>query len=183
MVFIIAPFYTAYTTVIIFLFSIFPSNCWKSSALNCNINKRLPRILRTVESTWFVSFRIADLFLYPVWTPLVCGFVLSNTTSCTPIWNEKWSHRDVIRNYACHSPLEPAVSLPCSQELATSPYPEPLQTSPWFHSIYGRCILILCSRLQLGLSSGLFPLGSPTKVMQYLRFQVGNEAAKTLLWV
>ena len=40
--------------------------------------------------------------------------------------------------------------------------------SCWLY--FGTYILILCSHLHLGLSSGVIPLGSPTEVMQYLRF-------------
>ena len=50
--------------------------------------------------------------------------------------------------------MEPEGLLPYSQEPASCPYPEP-----------DRSILILSSHRRLGLPSGLYPLGFPTKVL------------------
>jgi hypothetical protein len=55
--------------------------------------------------------------------------------------------------------METEGSLPCSQEPSTDTYPEPDQFSP-YHPI-----LILSIHLCLGLPSGLFPYGFPTKVL------------------
>jgi hypothetical protein len=60
--------------------------------------------------------------------------------------------------------MEPEASLPCSQEPSTRPYPEPDQSSP-SHPISLRYILILSPHLHLGLASGLFPSGFPTKIL------------------
>jgi hypothetical protein len=62
--------------------------------------------------------------------------------------------------------MEPEGSLPCSQEPSTGPYPEPDRSSP-YHPILSllRSILILSTHLRLGLPSGLFPPGFPTKIM------------------
>jgi hypothetical protein len=52
--------------------------------------------------------------------------------------------------------MEPEGSLPCSQQPATCPYPEPNEsTSP--NPISVRSILMLSSHLRLGLPSGLLP--------------------------
>jgi hypothetical protein len=55
--------------------------------------------------------------------------------------------------------MEPGVSLPCSREPSTGPYPEPDQSNP-YHPIPLRSLLILSTHLRLGLSSGLFPSGT-----------------------
>jgi hypothetical protein len=53
-------------------------------------------------------------------------------------------------------------SLPYSQQPATGPYPEPDESSPLPPSfpVSLRSVLILFSRICLGLPSGLFPLVS-----------------------
>jgi hypothetical protein len=58
--------------------------------------------------------------------------------------------------------MEPEGSLPHSQQPATCPYPEPDEYSPC-HLTSRRSILILSSHIRLGLLSGLFPSGFPTK--------------------
>jgi hypothetical protein len=59
--------------------------------------------------------------------------------------------------------MQPEGSLPCSQEPSTGPYPEPDHSS-LYHPILSLLIsiLILPTRLRLGLPSGLFPSGFPT---------------------
>jgi len=61
--------------------------------------------------------------------------------------------------------MEPEGSLPCSQQLATSPYPEilpPHVPTPYI-LFFWRFILILSFLLRLGLRSSFFPSGFPTK--------------------
>ena len=58
--------------------------------------------------------------------------------------------------------MEHVGSLPHSQVPATCPYPESARSSP-YHFL--NSILILSSHLQLGLPSGLFPLGFPIKTL------------------
>ena len=57
--------------------------------------------------------------------------------------------------------MEPEGSLPHSQASANCPYPGPTQPSP--HPTSWRSILILSTHLHLGLPSGLFLCGFPTK--------------------
>jgi hypothetical protein len=61
---------------------------------------------------------------------------------------------------------EPEGSSPQSQQPATSPYPEPVESNPHPPKpIYLRSILIPTSHLRLGLTSGLFPSGFPAKTL------------------
>jgi hypothetical protein len=66
--------------------------------------------------------------------------------------------------------MEPEVSIPCSQEPSTGPYPEAtsIQTIP-SHPIYLRSILIL-SNPRLGRPSGLFLSGFPTNILYAFLF-------------
>jgi hypothetical protein len=57
--------------------------------------------------------------------------------------------------------MEPKGSLPHSQASATCPYPGPAQSSP--RPTSWRSIPILPTHLRLGLPSGLFQTGLPTK--------------------
>jgi len=54
--------------------------------------------------------------------------------------------------------------LPCSQELAAGPYPEPV-ASYLYLTHFPKIILILASHLRLCLPSGLFPSGFQNKIL------------------
>ena len=72
--------------------------------------------------------------------------------------------------------MEPEGSLTHSQDLATCPYPEPARSSPYPHiPTSWRSILILSSHVCLGLPSGLFPSGFPTKTLLYLYSYITNQ--------
>jgi hypothetical protein len=68
--------------------------------------------------------------------------------------------------------MEPEGSLPCSKQPSAGHYPEPDESNPHrpdlfpqdpFFNIY--IILILSSHVRLGIPSGLFPSGFPTKIL------------------
>ena len=61
--------------------------------------------------------------------------------------------------------MEPEGSLQHSQAPATCPYPEPNPSSPCPHPTSWIFILILYSHLCLGIPSGLFHSGFPTKIL------------------
>jgi len=50
-------------------------------------------------------------------------------------------------------------SIPCSQELATGPYPEPLENVP-----HSRSMLLLSFHLCLRRPNNVFPSGFPSKI-------------------
>jgi hypothetical protein len=78
--------------------------------------------------------------------------------------------------------MEPKGLLQVSQEPATGPYPEPDQ-SILHHPISLRPILILSTHLRLGLPSGLFPPGFPTKILYALFFVLMRVACPSHLIV
>ena len=81
---------------------------------------------------------------------------------------ESFLRSKLVCSYSKNSPhfMEPEGSLPHSQASATCPYPGPAQSSPYTHiAPRWRSILILSTLLRLGLPSGLFPSGFPTKTL------------------
>ena len=61
--------------------------------------------------------------------------------------------------------MDPEDLLPCSQKPATCSYTEPDRSSPCPHPTSLKSILILPSRVGIGLPSSLFPLRFPTKTL------------------
>jgi hypothetical protein len=61
--------------------------------------------------------------------------------------------------------MEPEGSLPSSKDPAIGPYYEPHASNPHFSTIFPSSTLILFFYLCLGLPSGLFPSGVPTKFL------------------
>jgi len=57
------------------------------------------------------------------------------------------------------------ISLSCSQDPTTGLYPEPDESSPHRLTIYYNIHSSISYHLHLGLPTGLFPLGFPTKVL------------------
>jgi hypothetical protein len=76
--------------------------------------------------------------------------------------------------------VETEGSLQCSQQLSTGPYPEPDESSPYPYTISLRFILILSTHLHLGLPSGLFSSGSPTKTLYEFLFSPCVLHAQTI---
>ena len=61
--------------------------------------------------------------------------------------------------------MEPECSLPHSQVPATYPYPEPARSSPCPHVLLPEDPSQYSPIYALGLPSGLFPSGFPTKIL------------------
>jgi hypothetical protein len=61
-------------------------------------------------------------------------------------------------------------SLPCSQKPATGSYPDKDESSLYHSVLFLRSLLILYSHLRLGLPTGLFHSGFPTKILYVLLF-------------
>jgi hypothetical protein len=59
-------------------------------------------------------------------------------------------------------------ALPCSQEPATGPYPEPDASNPRFPTLCLLRFILSPSYLRLGLPSGFFPSGFATKRTTWL---------------
>jgi hypothetical protein len=77
---------------------------------------------------------------------------------------EKAPVAQLLRNFQHF--METEGSLPCSQEPATSPSPDPNQSSPYHHILFiPRLNLILSTHLYLGLPSVIFPSSFPTSIL------------------
>jgi len=62
--------------------------------------------------------------------------------------------------------MEPEASLPCSQQLATGPYPEPAESTSHFPiPVRLTSIQVLSSHLHLSLLRGLFLTNFLTKIL------------------
>jgi hypothetical protein len=68
--------------------------------------------------------------------------------------------------------MDPQGSVQCPQGPSTGSYPEPDQSSPTHHAVLFllRFIYMLSSHLRVGLPSGLFPSGFPTKILHPFLF-------------
>jgi hypothetical protein len=64
--------------------------------------------------------------------------------------------------------MEHEDSLPCSQERAIGPYPEPYESSPYYLTCL-KSILILSPQLRLGLPNGLLPSSFSTETLYAFR--------------
>jgi hypothetical protein len=97
---------------------------------------------------------------------LMCKCVYKNLTKT---WLTPWStvllDKLLVTQLVTKFPafMEPKGSLPCSQQPATGPYPEPDAFSPHVPTLFSLWST-LSSRLRLGFPSGLLPGDFPTKI-------------------
>ena len=113
-----------------------------------------PYTLLQILETYVIATK-QDTFLHPYKTYLTTAYgrVLLEKLTCSQLDNKRPAF------YGTHRFI---TSL---QEPATCPYLEPDQSSPCPHPTYWRSFLILSSHLGLGLPSGFFPSGFPTKTL------------------
>jgi hypothetical protein len=117
---------------------------------------------RNVSSKrWYPHTRLYGDITYR--TQYECMLVLTD-------WLAPWSPQFLFNSGIFQHFMEPEVSLLCSQELSTGPYAEPLQFISYHPILSLRSILILSSHLYLGLPSGPFPSGFPTKILYAFLF-------------
>jgi hypothetical protein len=94
----------------------------------------------------------------PILLPLTSILITHSLTHSLTPWCRTLFEKLIITQPVKKYPaffMEPEGSLPCSQKPATGPYPEPAESSSPHNP--PTSILILSSRLCIGLPSGLFP--------------------------
>ena len=106
-----------------------------------------------------LSHQLQRICYCPLLTYLLT-YLFTNSMVHSPSWEANWfaASQEIPLIF-----MEPEGSLPHSQASATCPYPGPAQSNP--HPTSWRFILILRTHLCLGLPSGLFPSGFPTKTL------------------
>jgi hypothetical protein len=82
----------------------------------------------------------------------------------------------LVQQFTKLKPLyAPEDSLRCSQEHATGPYPDPVETSPHKYIVCLRSILILSPRIGLSFLSGVFTPWFLTKILCALLIRVSRS--------
>jgi hypothetical protein len=153
------------------MFSVFvihslKKNCWRTSLVTFSCTAFL---LRRPGFAWFLCSSYGCRYCV-----IMCPIGMSECVSLT-YGAEPFLRSRQLRSHSRTSQyfMEPKGSLPCSQEPATGPYPEPDWSSPYRPILcIVRPILILSTHLRLGLRSGLFPSGFSANILYAFIFAI-----------
>jgi hypothetical protein len=119
---------------------------------------------------------IIQIYMYSVrlqvLTSAIIKMTLWDVAPCSPVdvitlmMEAARTFETLVNDYQTNSVArETEGSSPHSQQPSIGPYSEPIESTPPPQPISPRSILIPSSHLLLGLASGLFPSGFPTKTL------------------